>query len=209
MQEDQDQRLPDPSPPTAPPTPPEQFGGVLAPLAWLDGMIAKIEAFVLAAGTLMMATVSVANVLGRFLFGQSIFFAEELNQFLIILITFVGLGYAARMGRHIRMSAFYDALGDGGRKAMMVLICVVTAGFMFTLAYYSYEYVVSQAQTGRIYPSLRVPIWWTLLWMPAGFAITGIQYILTAIANLTREDVYLSASVVDSYDEHDDEISGV
>jgi hypothetical protein len=39
------------------------------------------------------------------------------------------------------------------------------------------------------------------VWVPIGFVITGIQYLLTAVANLTRPDVYISASVIDSYDE--------
>lgn len=178
-----------------------QFGGVLRPLAWLDTGIANLEAIVLALGVIIMAAFSVANVIGRFVFGESLFFVEELNRFLVVLITFVGLGYAARMGRHIRMSALYDAFPDRIRKVIMVLICLVTAAAMFVLAWYAYWYVVSVAGTGRIAPSLRIPVYITFIWVPIGFMITGIQYLLTAVANLTRPDVYISASIVDSYDE--------
>jgi len=106
---------------------PPQFSGVLKPLAFIDEVIARFEAVVLAVGVLIMATVSVANVIGRFIFGESLFFTEELNQFLIVLITFVGLGYAARKGRHIRMSAIYDSLPDIWRKVLMVAIALITA----------------------------------------------------------------------------------
>lgn len=177
------------------------FGGLLRPLAILDGALARFEAVVLALGILLMALNTMANVLGRFLLGESIFFATELNQFLIVLITFIGVGYAVRHGRHIRMSAIYDALPDGLRKVLMVAICLVTAAAMFVLAWYAYLYVASVADTGRIAPSLRIPVYLTLLWVPVGFVITGIQYILTAVANLTRKDVYISATLVDSYDE--------
>jgi len=178
-----------------------QFGGLLRPLAWIDGAIARFEAAVLALGVIIMAAVSVANVVGRFVLGESLFFVEELNRFLIVLITFVGLGYAARMGRHIRMSAIYDALPDTARKALMVVICLVTSAAMFVLAWYAYAYVVSVYESGRIAAALRIPIYLTFVWVPIGFVITGIQYLLTAVANLTRPDVYISASVVDSYDE--------
>lgn len=181
--------------------PRSQFSGVLRPLAWIDGAIARFEAVVLAVGVLLMAGFSVANVIGRFVLGESLFFVEELNRFLIVLITFVGIGYAARMGRHIRMSALYDSLPDGVRKVLMVFICLVTASAMFTLAWYAYGYVVSVAETGRIAAALRIPVYLTFVWVPVGFVITGIQYLLTAVANLTRPDVYISASVVDSYDE--------
>ena len=47
----------------------------------------------------------------------------------------------------------------------------------------------------------QIPIYLTLIWLPLGFVITGIQYVLTALVNLTRPDVYLSVTVVDSYED--------
>jgi len=181
--------------------PTSHFSGALKPLALVDDLISRFEAVVLGLGVLIMATISVANVIGRFVFGESIFFAEELNQFLIVLITFVGIGYAARKGRHIRMSAIFDSLPDPLRKALMVLIALITAAAMFVLAYYSYVYVVSVYATGRVAPSLRVPVYLTFVWVPIGFVITGIQYLLTAVVNLLRKDVFLSVSVVDSFED--------
>jgi len=177
------------------------LGGILRPLGLLDLAISKVEAVILAVGVLLMAAMSIGNIFGRFLFGQSIYFAEEVNQFLIILITFIGIGYAARMGRHIRMSALYDALPDAARKALMVVIALVTAAAMFVLAYYSYRYVAGVYATGRVSPSLRIPVFITQIWVPFGFIVTGIQYLMTAVVNLTRPDVYLSSQVVDSYDD--------
>lgn len=170
-------------------------------LAAVDHGIARFEAFVLAFGVLLMAANSIANVIGRFVFSQSIYFSEELNQFLIVLVTFVGLGYAARKGRHIRMSAVYDQLSDRQRKAMMILIAAVTAAAMFVLAYYSYVYVARVAKLGKVTPSLQVPLYLTYFWVPLGFIITGIQYILTVVKNLQSDDVYISYEQVDTYDE--------
>ena len=184
---------------TTPPT--QRLGGILKPLGVLDNVIARGEALILGVGVLLMAAVSIGNIFGRFFLGESLFFAEELNQFLIILITFIGIGYAARQGRHIRMSAIYDALPDAARKVLMVVIALVTAAAMFVLAWYSYLYVVSVYDTGRISASLRIPFYITQVWVPFGFVITGIQYVMTAIVNLTQPDVYLSSSVIDSYDD--------
>lgn len=184
---------------TTPPT--QRLGGILRPLGVLDQVIARGEALILGVGVLLMAAVSIGNIFGRFFLGESLFFAEELNQFLIILITFIGIGYAARQGRHIRMSAIYDALPDAARKVLMVVIALVTAAAMFVLAWYSYIYVVSVYDTGRISASLRIPFYITQVWVPFGFVITGIQYVMTAIVNLTQPDVYLSSSVIDSYDD--------
>jgi C4-dicarboxylate transporter DctQ subunit len=170
-------------------------------LAAVDNGIARFEAFVLAFGVLLMAANSIANVIGRFVFARSLYFSEELNQFLIVLVTFVGLGYAARKGRHIRMSAVYDQLSDRQRKAVMILIAGVTAAAMFVLAYYSYVYVARVAALGKVTPSLQVPLYLTYFWVPLGFVITGIQYIMTVVKNLQSDDIYISYEQIDTYDE--------
>ncbi|SDF50168.1 TRAP-type C4-dicarboxylate transport system, small permease component [Limimonas halophila] len=170
-------------------------------LGFVDTAIGHLEAVLLGLGILLMAGNTVANVVGRTVFEQSIFFSEELNQFLIVLVTFVGAGYAARHGRHIRMSALYDQLNHLGRKILMVVICAGTAAVMFFLAYYSAVYVIDVAQGGEVTSSLRLPVYWTLLWIPVGLTITGIQYVLTLVRNLISEDVYVSFSQVDAYED--------
>lgn len=178
-------------------------GGALKALAAIDRVIAKFESVVLAYGVILMAANSIANVIGRFVIGQSIYFSPELNQFLIVLVTFVGLGYATRQGRHIRMSAFYDQLPDRGRKILMIVIAAVTGVIMLMLAYYSYNYVSRIARLGKVTPALQVPLYLTYIWVPVGFVITGIQYFLTVVRNLQKPDVYISFDHIDSYDEVD------
>ncbi len=175
-------------------------------LGTIDEWIAKTEAVMLAAGVILMALNTCINVIGRFIFGEGLFFSGEINRILIILITFAGIGYAARHGRHIRMSAIYDALPSKGRKVLMVFIALFTAVVMFFLCYHSYLYIETLQGRGRILPALGLPIWWIYIWAPVGFAITGIQYLLTAYKNVTSKDVYLSTGVVDGYADTESEV---
>src|SRR6056297_3743468 len=122
-------------------------------LGTLDNLISKIEAIVLAAGVLLMAANTIANVVGRFVFQNSIFFSEELNRILIIVITFAGISYAARHGRHIRMSAIYDTLPPKPRKMLTILIAIVTAVFMLGLAWYSLQFLLTTMGRGRVLPA--------------------------------------------------------
>ncbi|PWV78822.1 TRAP transporter small permease [Halomonas sp. A11-A] len=176
------------------------------PLGPIDTWISRIEAVILAMGVILMAINTIANVLSRFLLGESLHFSEEINRILIVMITFAGIGYAARHGRHIRMSAIYDAVPTGGRRWMMIVISLFTALVMFVLCYYSIGYISTLYGRGRVLPSLSIPVWMMYVWVPIGFAITGIQYLLTAIKNLTSRDVYLSTHVVDGYKDTETEV---
>ncbi|HEY9021731.1 MAG: TRAP transporter small permease [Paracoccaceae bacterium] len=176
------------------------------PLGWIDNTIARIEAILLATGVLLLAANTIANVLGRFVFQNSIFFSEELNRVLIIMITFAGISYAARHGRHIRMSALFDALPPRPRKMMMVVISLVSGVIMLALAWYALHYIQTQAGRGRVLPALQIPVWWTLVWVPVGFFMTGAQYLLTALKNLLEKDIYLSTGVLEGYDNGEEEV---
>lgn len=175
-------------------------------LGTVDILISRVESLVLAVGVLLMAANTVANVVGRFVFQSSLFFSEELNRILIIMITFAGISYAARYGRHIRMSAIYDAMSSRTRKVMMVVICFTTCIFMFGLAYYAFTYILTQAGRGRVLPALQIPVWVTLVWVPLGFFMTGLQYFLTGVQNLLAKDIYLSTAVLEGYDDDEMEV---
>ena len=170
-------------------------------LTLTDKIIGKAEVFVLGWGVIIMAANTIANVFGRYLFSQSLYFTEELNEFLIVIITFMGLGYVTRKGRHIRMSALYDLLSTRYKKLLMIVIASVTAVAMFILAWYALEYVAKLASRGRVTPALQFPLYLTYIWVVIGFAVTGIQYVLTAFRNLSLSDenVYVSFSTVDEY----------
>jgi TRAP-type C4-dicarboxylate transport system permease small subunit len=175
-------------------------------LGVIDSGISRVEAIILAVGVLLMALNTVANVVGRVVFGESLFFAEEVNRILIVMITFAGIGYAARHGRHIRMSALYDALPTSARRILMIIISFVTSATMFFLCYYSFTYIQTIYNTGRVLPTMGIPLYLMYVWVPIGFTITGIQYFLTGIKNIFSRDVYLSTHVVDGYEETETEV---
>ncbi|RXK00242.1 C4-dicarboxylate ABC transporter permease [Arcobacter sp. CECT 8986] len=170
----------------------------------VDNTLSKIESILLGLGVILMALNTIINVIGRFVFNHSFFFSAELNRILIILITFAGMGYAARRGRHIRMSAIYDALPKKLKKIFMIFICLITSFVMFSLFYFSLDYINKLIISGRILPSLQIPVYITYIWVPIGFFITAIQYFLTVIKNIIeKDDVYLSTEVIDEYHDVD------
>ena len=168
---------------------------------WLHGFdrgLASVEKFILASAVIAMAINTCANVVARVGFNTSVFFAEELNRFLIVLVTFIGASTAARMGRHIRMSAFSDMLSDRARKVLVVVMCLTTAIILFMLTKFAIDRVYSMAALGRVTPSLRVPSWILYSVVPVGLFLTGLQFLFAAITNFLRDEVYLAPTVPDT-----------
>lgn len=164
----------------------------------------------LSGGILGIAALTIANVLTRVLFSTSLAFAEEISQFLIVLVTFVGLGYGAAKGRHIRMTAIYDQLPERLRKPVMILICSTTALILFYFAYLSVSYAVGTVRVlGSVSPTLRVPLWTIYLSAPLGFGLAGIQYVLALVKNLTTEGVWVSFEESDTYAEDEPPPEGI
>ena len=166
---------------------------------FIDRQISKLEGVMLAVGVIAMAVNTIAAVISRFVFNSAITFTDELNVIFIVVVTYAGLSYAARNGRHIKMSAIYDAMPEKMRKVLMILMTSVTSVFMFFLSYYSYYYIVEVYESGRILPALGLPVFYIYLWVPVGFVMTGLQYAFTAVKNITHSDVYLSTNVKDGY----------
>ncbi len=164
-------------------------------------LVRLLEERILAFSILVIAAVTVANVFFRAVLNSSLTFAEELSQSFIIVVTFVGLSYAAGEGRHIRMSALYDQLSTRGRRLLMSVIAAVTAALMFLLAAYSLQYIHTVFVLGTRSPAMDVPYWVLYLPVPVGLMLAGVQYVLTLIRNLTSDEPYLAFHHKDEYQE--------
>lgn len=176
---------------------------IRAALAGIDRATEFLETSILGSSILIMAGVLIANVIGRNLFGASVPGIFEINQILIIVITFIGLGYGFRKARHISMSAFYDQLQGTPRKVALVTIMLVTGALMFFLADLALEYVHGAHRRGSRTSTYEIP-WWTVYTIaPLGFTLAGIQLWLAAFRNLTSREIYRSFTELERYDPPD------
>lgn len=168
-------------------------------------VINTLEVSILIFCVASLAVLLIANVFARTFF-QSIYFAEEISRFLVMLTTFTGVSYGVRRARHIRMGAFLDAMPVKIEKVFIIIICAVSALVMAAMAYFSYEYLMNAMSRGHVTSALRVPKWTFYIIIPIGFGLACIQYIRTIIKNLTEKDVWQSPEQQSEYE--DEQIGG-
>jgi TRAP-type C4-dicarboxylate transport system permease small subunit len=113
----------------------------------------------------VMATLVFVNVIARYVLNFSIIWAEEVSQYLMIWIAYLGAGLALREGRHVALEMLHDRLSDAlSRKLRMVVAALVLVflgavtvlGFQFAVFVWNQETPVLNISLGI--PSLAIPI---------------------------------------------------
>lgn len=138
-----------------------------------------------------VALLLIANVPAREL-GHSIIFAEEVTQFLTFIFTFVGLAYAVRIARHVRMAAVYDLVSPRIQKLTLIVASAVGASIMFHMAIVSLSYTVWIYGLEQTTPALRLPYWIPIAIAPPSFFMAGVYYVRTLHKNIVEKEAWLS-----------------
>ena len=69
------------------------------------------------------------------------------------------------------------------------------------MAYWSWLYMVKIRSVGNVTPILRVPVYLILFWVPMGFLMAAVEYVMAVVKNLREKDVFLSVEIPDGYEE--------
>ncbi|PKP61188.1 C4-dicarboxylate ABC transporter permease [Candidatus Atribacteria bacterium HGW-Atribacteria-1] len=169
-------------------------------LAKINMVLEKIEEVILCVGVSILAIILIVNVIARKA-GTSIYFIDEIAMFLVIWITFIGLSYASRKGRHIRMAAIFDLSSVRVQKMMIFVISAISAMVMFYLTYISVNYVYTTYRWQQVAPALRMPYWIGIAIVPVGFSLAGIHYVRTIVKNIkVKEEVWVSPEQKSEYE---------
>ncbi len=113
----------------------------------------------------VMATLVFVNVITRYVYNFSIIWAEEVSQYLMIWIAYLGAGLALREGRHVAVEILQDRLpvilsrkvrmAVGG--LLLAFLGIVTVlGFQYAVFVWSQETPVLNISLGI--PSLAIPV---------------------------------------------------
>src|SRR5262245_53840807 len=110
----------------------------------MDSVLRGVRGFVAAlrmlAATLLVLSVALnfANVVGRYCFSASIYWAEEVMLFLMVGCVFLGNGVVAWSGRQIRMDVIVGMMPEKAREALNLfseLLFIATALLIVVFAW--------------------------------------------------------------------------
>ena len=143
--------------------------------AWIERALAY--AFIAA------VALNFINVVGRYVFGDTILSADELQIFIMVFMTFLGAAVVAWRNQHLRMDVVVNALPPavrGSIKIAELATIVVLAGFVL---WNSTDYARQMFDIGRVSDMARVP-----MWIPHGVVAVGFG-LMALIAGLRLVEI--------------------
>lgn len=153
---------------------------------------------------LTITLITFANILSRNFFKFSFSFTEEITINLLVLLTFVGTALGVRRYAHLGFTLVYDIAGKLGKKVILLISSIMSAGLFAILLYYGYEMVAFQMKISQTTPALGMPQWILSLALPLGALLCLIRTV-----QVTFEELKQVNNIEDIKDEANDEINTV
>ncbi len=144
-------------------------------------LLFRVEAAVAMLAFLAISLLLIGDVASRELAGSSIWGAQRISVYLMIVTGFLGLGLAADRGRHLR-PRFADglvpaSLAPAAGRAGSAVMFAVFAWF----AWLGVEFVMTAHEYGDLAQTIKVPLWMIELIVPYAFASMALRYLVFAV----------------------------
>jgi TRAP-type C4-dicarboxylate transport system permease small subunit len=154
----------------------------------LRGVRALVSVLRVVAGVLLVASIALnfANVIGRYFFNASIFWAEEIMLFLMVGCVFLGNGVVAWSGRQIRMDVIVGMMPEKIRDALNLLAELVFIGTALLIVSFSMPVIRDLYNFDQRSQSAEVPLYIPQSLIPIGLSIMAFLVVVRLLTGGDR-----------------------
>lgn len=142
-----------------------------------------------------MVVLVVTNVFCRYVLGFSLVWAEEVSQYLMVWVAFLGAGLALREGRHVAVEMLQERLPDGPRRATRWVILVAVLLFLLATA-------VLGAQFAWFARDMETPVLNISMAIPYSAVPIGCALLAAHLAFVARDFVQGIHEIPESLEAH-------
>jgi TRAP-type C4-dicarboxylate transport system permease small subunit len=151
---------------------------------------ARVVTFVLRmlAGVLLVASVALnfTNVIGRYFFDASIYWAEEVMLFLMVGCVFLGNGVVAWSGRQLRMDVIVRMTPEPVQKALALLSELVFIAVAITIVVFAWPVLRDLTLFGQRSQSAEIPMVIPQAMIPIGLSIMALLVVVRLLTSGDR-----------------------
>lgn len=143
---------------------------------------ARALELVLAVAFILAVVLNFANVVGRYVFGRSILWADEVQIYTMIAFTFLGAVVVTWRRQHLRMDVIANLLPPSMRALLRVLELVLMLAVCGFVLMQAQDYTWRMFDIGRTSDTANIP-----MWIPHGSLAIGFGLIaLVCLWQLAR-----------------------
>lgn len=147
----------------------QQSGLLPAPWQGVDRTLVKLTRHALFVVGSAFTLIIVSEVLLRYVFSYSIFFANPLSKLLLVWFFLLGAGIALRQGAHMGFDLFATRLAAHNRRKLMLVGHAIGVMFFLEMLWASvYALGPALRQTD---PGLDISLAWLVSSVPLGFVL--------------------------------------
>jgi TRAP-type C4-dicarboxylate transport system permease small subunit len=135
----------------------------------------------------LLALITFANVVVRYLTNESFAWSEEISVSLMVILTLVACSAAVVRDRHIRIEMFFEAGSVERRRRLALLSALATVAAFLILASLSTRLAWDDYQYEVTSPGIGVPQWWYTIWLPVLAAVVAFRAMQRAVRIWRRQ----------------------
>ena len=164
-------------------TAPTQGGWLRA----IDRQVVWVNRALMIAALAAMAVIVFANVMLRYLTDASIVWSEEVARYLMIWLTFLGVGPVLRLGGHIAIDSLQEALPPAAARILRALIVGLIAVLCCAVIWYGWSLV--QRTRFQTTPVTDVSFSFVSAAVPTGFVL-ALWHLVAVARGFVRENAF-------------------
>ena len=128
------------------------------------------------------------DVVMRYIFAAPTLWSLEVNTFLVVFITLIPAGDVLRTDSHLRITFFLDKLPPGARNWYNKLISGCGVAFCAFMVWKGFQMAMQAFRYNeRLSTSLGTPLVIPYLFIPIGFGVLGLQFLVKGITGHPAE----------------------
>lgn len=129
---------------------------------------------------LFLLFLTFANVVGRYVFSRSIFFADEMARFIFVWIVFLGIAKIVRDKRQVAVTLLTDKIA-GRLSGLVVESIIAICGLVFLIIVFIGGVILSKTMMFYSSAALDIPMGLVYLAIPIGSGLTILFHILNYV----------------------------
>ena len=150
----------------------------------INKIVDNIENFIVIVTSIIMLTLTFANVVSRYWLHASLAFTDEVVTSLFVIASLAGSSIAIRKNAHVGLDFVTSFMPEKTQKLCVMLGCLLGLIFCVILFKLGLDMVIQEYTSKQLSATMQWPEWIYGSTIPVGAALLSVRYLLTLILNI-------------------------